>query len=283
VTTTGDALEESVQALSRAGVEEARLDARLLTAFALKRTPEHVFGYPELELNAEELGHLRALIARRVAREPLALITGEKEFWSLRFVVSPATLIPRPDSETLVQAVLDTFTGRDKTLRILDMGTGSGCLLLSLLHEYKNSSGVGIDSNEDTLTVACANGENLGLAGRAHFILANWNKGMPDLGTFDIIVCNPPYVPQVDKNTMQQEVVLFEPHSALFAGADGLLEFPAIIALLPGLLDKDGAVFIEVGVGQAETVADMLAQATFRNIVICPDIAGIGRCVTARI
>ncbi len=283
MTTTGEALAEAVRALAEAGVDEARLDARLLAAFALKRTPEHVFGYPEMELKADEFRHFNTLVARRAAREPLALITGEKEFWSLRFAVSSATLIPRPDSETLVQAVLNVFPHKGDPVKMLDLGTGSGCLLLSLLDEYKNAWGVGTDISDSALIVARANAENLGLAARAQFVHGDWNKGVSGLGTFDIILSNPPYVPEGDKDSLQQEVVRFEPHSALFAGADGLSEFPAIIAQLPGLLKSGGAVFFEVGAGQAESVAHMLVQAGMFSVEIFPDIAGIGRCVTAKL
>jgi len=282
VTTTGAVLEESVQALDQAGVDEPRFEARLLVAFALNRTPEHVFGYPEVELSLEELDHLRALVVRRVAREPLALITGEKEFWSLRFAVSVATLIPRPDSETLIEVVLKTFPDKDAPVKILDLGTGSGCLLLSLLHEYKNAWGIGVDISEAALKVARTNSENLGLGQRAEFICVDWNQGVPGLGTFDVIICNPPYVPEGDKKSLQREVVMFEPHSALFAGAEGLSEFPTIIALLSGLLGQGGAVFFEVGVGQAEIVAPLLVQAGLNSVDIMTDLAGIGRCVTAK-
>ncbi|NQU57984.1 MAG: peptide chain release factor N(5)-glutamine methyltransferase [Rhodospirillales bacterium] len=282
MTTTGAVLEESVQALDQAGVDEPRFEARLLVAFALNRTPEHVFGYPEVELSLEELDHLRALVVRRVAREPLALITGEKEFWSLRFAVSVATLIPRPDSETLIEVVLKTFPDKDAPVKILDLGTGSGCLLLSLLHEYKNAWGIGVDISEAALKVARTNSENLGLGQRAEFICVDWNQGVPGLGTFDVIICNPPYVPEGDKKSLQREVVMFEPHSALFAGAEGLSEFPTIIALLSGLLGQGGAVFFEVGVGQAEIVAPLLVQAGLNSVDIMTDLAGIGRCVTAK-
>lgn len=282
MTTTAEALEDSVQGLARAGVENPRIEARLLAAFALQRTPEHIFAYPEVELKARELEQLRGVVTRRAAREPLALITGQKEFWSLRFAVSPATLIPRPDSETLVEAVLKGYPDKGAIYRILDLGTGSGCLLLSLLYEYRNATGLGVDNSEAALEVARANAKDLGLANRTKFVHGDWSSGLSNLGSFDAIVCNPPYVPEVDKHSLQREVVEFEPESALFAGVDGLSEYPLIIALLPGLLNAAGCVFFEVGIGQAETVARMLAQAALSNIDIRPDLAGIGRCVMAR-
>lgn len=282
MTTTAKALEESVQALAGAGIEEARFEARLLAAFALGRTPEHVFAYPEVELEGPELDHMRDLVARRTAREPLALITGTKEFWSLNFAVSPATLVPRPDSETLIESVLGAYPDKGSVLRILDLGTGSGCLLLSLLHEYASATGLGFDISEAALEVARANAENLGLAKRAEFVHGDWSQELCGFANFDVVLCNPPYVPEADKKSLQREVAGFEPHSALFAGADGLSEYPLIIAQLHGLLKAGGYVFFEVGIGQAESVAQMLARAEMRNIDICPDLAGIGRCVMAK-
>jgi release factor glutamine methyltransferase len=283
VTTTGEAFEESVQALTKAGVDEPRLDARLLAAFALNRGPEHIFGFPEIELEPDELSHLRTLVARRAAREPLALITGEKEFWSLRFAVSAATLIPRPDSETLIETVLKTFPDKTAPVKILDLGTGSGCLLLSLLHEFENARGIGTDISEQALKVARANAKSLELEGRAEFIIADWNDGGGDLTGFHIILCNPPYIPEGDRNSLQQEVSQFEPHGALFAGSEGLSEYVTIVALLPRLLKEGGWVFFEVGAGQAETVAEMLSGAGMHGLGIFPDIAGIGRCVSAKL
>jgi release factor glutamine methyltransferase len=283
VTTTGEALEEAVGALTRAGVDDPRLDARLLAAFALNRAPEHIFGFPEVELEADERDHLRDLVARRVAREPLALITGEKEFWSLRFAVSPATLIPRPDSETLIEAVLGTFPDKTAPVKILDLGTGSGCLLLSLLHEYENARGIGTDISEQALQVARANSENLQFAGRADFILADWNDGTGDFTDFHIVLCNPPYIPVGDRDSLQPEVSQYEPGGALFAGRDGLSEYSTLVALLPGLLKEGGWVFFEVGAGQAEAVAQMLRGTGMHSLDISPDLAGIGRCVRAKL
>ncbi|MBC8269481.1 MAG: peptide chain release factor N(5)-glutamine methyltransferase [Rhodospirillaceae bacterium] len=283
MTTTGEAFEESVQALSRAGVDDPRLDARLIAAFALNRAPEHIFGFPEVELEADEIRLLRTLVARRVAREPLALITGEKEFWSLRFVVTSATLIPRPDSETLIEAVIRTFPDKAAPVKILDLGTGSGCLLLSLLHEYENARGIGTDISEQALIVARTNAKRLELEGRVEFVYANWNDGACNFADFHIILCNPPYIPEGDRDSLQHEVRQYEPHGALFAGPQGLSEYSTIVPLLPDLLKEGGWVFFEVGAGQAETVAEMLRGAGMYSISISPDLAGIGRCVSAKL
>jgi len=217
------------------------------------------------------------------AEKIIALIIGEKEFWSLPFTVSPATLIPRPDSETLIEAVLATCPDRNKNLRIVDLGVGSGCLLLALLHEYKRATGVGVDATQETLKVARGNAEKLGLLPRADFVLADWNEGLPGLAGFDLIISNPPYIPRGDIGTLPPEVALYEPHGALCGGGDGLRDYRTLIDLLPGLAGKGGRVFFEVGINQADTVAQMMKKAGMEDISIRPDLAGIGRCVEGKI
>jgi len=282
VTTVGEALEESVQTLRHAKIDEARLDARLIVAYGLNMTSQQVFGHPERQLEDGDLEGVRKLVARRSQHEPVALIIGEKEFWSLLFKVTAATLIPRPDSETLIEAVLAAQPDKKWPTRILDLGTGSGCLLLALLHEYENSTGVGIDLSEDALKVARFNGENLGLGGRADFIQADWNNWVPSLAEFDIIISNPPYVAENDRGTLLADVVDYEPDRALFAGQDGLREYKTIISLLAESTNVTGNVFFEVGINQADVVAKMLKKAGLVDILIHPDIAGIGRCVAAK-
>jgi release factor glutamine methyltransferase len=282
VTTVGEALEEFVQTLQHAKIDEARLDARLIVAYELNITSQQVFGYPERQLEDGDLEGVRKLVARRSQHEPVALIIGEKEFWSLLFKVTAATLIPRPDSETLIEAVLAAQPDKKWPTRILDLGTGSGCLLLALLHEYENSTGVGIDLSEDALKVARFNGENLGLGGRADFIQADWNNWVPSLAEFDIIISNPPYVAENDRGTLLADVVDYEPDRALFAGQDGLREYKTIISLLAESTNVTGNVFFEVGINQADVVAKMLKKAGLVDILIHLDIAGIGRCVAAK-
>lgn len=280
MTTIGEALEESVQALLEAGIDEARLDARLLLAHALDCTPEHVFGYPEEKLGDNDPETIRRLVARRINREPLALITGRKEFWSLSFRVSEATLIPRPDSETLIEAVLAAYPDKGAPLRILDLGTGSGCLLLALLSEYPSANGVGIDFSSQALQVARVNAKDLDLSLRAGFVAADWNDDTASFGVFDIVISNPPYIPDGERDSLQPEVVEYEPNDALFAGIDGLRDYRSLVSLLPGLLKKRGAVFFEVGEGQDIAVHEMLKRAGFSNIAVRNDIAGIGRYVS---
>ena len=282
MTTVGEVLEESVQTLRHAKIDEAHLDARLIVAHGLNMTSQQVFGYPERQLEDGDLEGVRKLVARRSQNEPVALITGEKEFWSLLFKVTAATLIPRPDSETLIEAVLATQPDKKWPTRILDLGTGSGCLLLSLLHEYQNATGVGIDFSEEALKVARYNGENLGMGGRVDFIQIDWNNGVSNLADFDIIISNPPYLAENDRGTLLADVIDYEPDSALFAGPDGLREYKTIVSFLAESTNVTGNVFFEVGINQANVVAEMLKHAGLRDIFIYPDLAGIGRCVAAK-
>ena len=283
MTAVGEVLEESIQALQLANIITAHLDARLIVAYGLQMTPQQVFGYPEKQLKDSDLARVQKLVARRSKHEPVALIIGEKEFWSLLFKVTAATLIPRPDSETLIEAVLSNHLDRKWPTRILDLGTGSGCLLLALLHEYRNSTGVGIDFSEDALKVAKFNGDNLGMGERVEFIQMDWNNGVPSLEDFDIIISNPPYLAEDDREKLSVNVVGFEPYSALFAGLDGLREYKAIFSLLGATKNLTCDVFFEVGLNQADVVSKMLKNAGFRDISIYPDLAGIGRCVAAKI
>lgn len=276
--TVGEALSRSDRLLTEAGIDSARLDVRLLMAHALGTSPEQVFGQPARPLNAAERDRFQALVEARRSRQPLAQIVGRQEFWSVGFAVSSDTLIPRPDSETLVEEVLKVFPDKDAALEILDLGTGSGCLLLALLYERGGASGLGIDISEAALDVARANARALGLDGRAHFTVNDWMQGLGD-ERFDAIVCNPPYIPERDRHTLMPEVVMHEPRVALFAGSDGLDAYRALVPCMAGKLKPGGRVFFEVGIGQAGSVVNMLKQAGFRDIAISKDLAGIERCV----
>jgi len=282
MTTVRDIMKESIQALQLANIDRAHLDARLIVAHGLQMPSQQVFGHPEKKLKNSDLARVRELVIRRSQHEPVALIIGEKEFWSLLFKVTAATLIPRPDSETLIEAVLSHHLDRKYPTRILDLGTGSGCLLLALLHEYQNSTGVGIDFSEDALKVARFNGDNLGMGERVEFIHLDWNKGMPSLENFDIIISNPPYVAEKDMEKLSVNVVGYEPYSSLFAGLDGLREFKTIFSLLAKTKNMKCDVFFEVGLNQANIVSKMLKNAGLRDIFIYRDLAGIGRCVAAK-
>ena len=244
---------ESLSATS----DTARLDAEVLMA--------HALGCSRTDVLLRHMGDpapdgFDALIARRAAHEPVAHITGTQEFWGLPFRVTPATLIPRGDSETIVEAALEVCVA---PARVLDCGTGTGALLLSVLHERAGAQGVGIDASPEALAVAQGNAEALGLGERAQMVLADWTQaGWADgLGRFDLVLANPPYV-EADA-ALDPSVRDYEPASALFAGAEGLDDYRVLIPQLPELLHPGGVAVIEIGYKQAEAVGQIASQAGF--------------------
>ena len=218
-------------------------------------------------------------LARREKREPLAYILGRKEFWGLEFAVSPATLIPRPDSETLIEAALAGFADRRQVKRILDLGTGTGCLLLAALSEFADAFGVGVDLSPDAAALAARNARHLGLADRSAFVAGNWSASLQE--KFDLVLSNPPYIVDTDLPGLMPEVGQFEPMRALDGGADGLDAYRAIIAALPALLSDSGIAVLELGAGQAKSVAAMAVAAGLKT-EIRKDFANIGRALTLK-
>ncbi len=271
--TVGAAVRDARQRLRSAGADSSGLDARLLVARALDGAGPSL--PRERALKGEERERLAALVARRARREPMSHILGVREFWSLPFKVTKATLTPRPDSETVVEAALAHGPGR----RVLDLGTGSGCLLLALLSEWPGASGVGVDISAAALFVARDNARLLGLEDRAFFVAGNWGSGIS--GPFDVIVANPPYIPDGDLSTLAPEVSAFEPRIALAGGGDGLDAFRALGADLSGLLSGRGRACVEVGQGQGSRVRSILEKSGMCVVGVARDLAEIERCVTA--
>ena len=215
------------------------------------------------------------LLARRAAREPVALILGWAEFWSLRFQVSPATLIPRPDSETLIEAALAARPGGVGS--VLDLGTGTGCLLLAALHEFKAAWGVGTDRSPAAAGLAAANARSLGLAHRAAIVAADW--AAPIGARFDLVLSNPPYIASAEIAGLMPEVARFEPARALDGGQDGLDAYRTLLAALPGLLRPGGIGIFELGAGQAGPVGALARQAGFSRVATRADLGGIERAL----
>jgi release factor glutamine methyltransferase len=263
--------------LAAAGIEDARSDAWLLLAAVTGRSRAELIAGAPAPLSLAEEQRLEALVARRLAREPMAYILGSREFWSLPFEVGPAVLVPRPESETVVEAALAQIADRTAPLRILDLGTGSGCLLLALLAELPRASGLGIDCSTAALVIAKSNARRLGLAERAEFREGDWGRGLA--GPFDIIVCNPPYVAQTDAENLAPEVRVFEPQEALFAGPDGLSAYDALAPHCTRLLAEDGVVFLEIGQGQGASVEGIMRRHGLRLVAARADLAGIERCL----
>ncbi len=214
----------------------------------------------------------------------MAYILGEREFWGLPFKVSPAVLVPRPDSETLIEAALALMPDRQRPWRILDLGLGSGCLLLTLLREYPNASGVGLEISEEALAVAQANAEALGVAARARLISgdwrqADWQRRMG--GPFDLLVSNPPYIEAAAIEGLMPEVARFEPKLALDGGPDGLVAYRTIATAAPALVVPGGRLLVEAGEGQAAEISRIFASAGLAIEVPWKDLAGIDRVVSA--
>lgn len=277
--TLGAALAWGAERLRAAGVAEARRDSRLLLSHALGGRPDLVTGYPERPLAPDQAAAFRAAVGRRAAREPVARILGRREFWGLEFRVSPATLDPRPDSETLIEALLDRLPDPSAPLSLLDLGTGTGCLLLALLSELPAATGVGIDRSEEALAVARANAEALGLAARATFRQGDWAEGLD--GGWQVIVSNPPYIVSAEIPDLPPEVARFDPRAALDGGVDGLAAYRRIASRLPDLLDRSGILALEIGAGQGDEVEAILAAAGLAPLGRRRDLAGIERCVLA--
>jgi release factor glutamine methyltransferase len=267
-----------------AGIDSADADARLLIAHALGIDRAALIANAERALNAKEAKAIDALAERRLKREPVARIFGVKEFWSLSLHISPAVLVPRPETETVIEVALD-FAARGnllmESLRILDIGTGSGALLLALLSELPNAIGTGTDISTPALGVARVNAERHSLASRCTFVTCNITAGLP--GPFDLIVSNPPYVAHGDIAALEPEVRDFDPVLALDGGSDGLNGYRAIAHDARRLLAPGGRLIVELGEGQEPAVRTLFTDAGLVVGDARSDLAGIPRVLSAKI
>ncbi len=272
--TTGALIGQARAALAAARIESAGLEARLLVAHALGLEPASLLLGSE---TVHDAPLLPALLARRAAREPLALILGRREFWSLDLAVSAATLVPRPETETLIEAALAARPDRGAVRRILDLGTGTGCLLLAALGEFPAAWGLGVDLAPAAAALAAANAARLGLAPRAAFLCADWAASIA--GRFDLVLANPPYIESAAIAGLMPEVARHEPRRALDGGADGLDAYRRIVASLPRLLGPGGVAVLELGQGQADAVAGLAREAGLAAPALRADLAGIPRAL----
>jgi release factor glutamine methyltransferase len=278
-------LRDTAVALTAAGIDNARFEARLLMARASSLSIEQLVSRGRDPVAAAVVETVRGLAARRIRHEPMAYILGEREFWGLPFKVTPAVLVPRPDSETLIEAVLSLMPDRTRAWRILDLGVGSGCLLLTLLREYSEANGVGIDASADALAVAKDNAERLGVASRAKLTVDDWRQeGWLDRlgGPFDLVVSNPPYIESATIAGLMPEVSRFEPKLALDGGADGLEAYRLLAAGGRKLVTPGGYFVVEVGEGQAIEVAGLFSSAGLSPRAPWKDLGGIERVMGAR-
>lgn len=270
-------LAEGTRTLAAAGVQSPRLDAQLILAHAIGCERLDLVREPEAAIDASAAARAEVLLRERAARRPLAQILGKREFWGLEFQVTEDTLDPRPDSETLIAALSERLADRRVVRRILDLGTGTGCLLLALLHEFPRATGIGVDRSAAACAVARENARRLGLAERAEFLTGDWGNGLQ--GSFDVIVTNPPYIARAAIAQLQPEVRLYEPRTALDGGADGLDAYRALAPQLARLVAPGGAVAVECGAEQSGDAAAILAAADLHLQAIRADLAGVPRCL----
>lgn len=257
------------QLLRRAGIADAGFEARILVEDLC---------HDASRLDEPALSRLQAALARRLAGEPLWRVLGAREFWGLPFALSPGTLEPRPDSEALIEAALAHLGARrSEALRILDLGTGTGCLLIAALSEFPRASGVGVDLSEDALATASGNAVRSGLAGRAEFRRGDWTEGLSE--RFDLILSNPPYIASADIAGLAAGVREHDPHLALDGGADGLAAYRALAAAVPARLAPEGRVVLEIGAGQEADVVALIAGAGLRHLASHRDLGGHNRAL----
>ena len=264
-------LDEAARLLAAAGVENARAEARRLLAHALGTTRDETLSGAMTPSQQQQV-LFEAVVARRAAREPLAYITGHRAFWSLDLAVGPGVLVPRADTETLIEAALQIFPDRDAPLCIGDLGTGSGAILLAALSEFPQAAGLGFESSPEAFAYARINAAR---QPRATVTLEDWSQA-PD-EAFDLLFCNPPYIPSADIESLEPEVRLHEPRAALDGGADGLDAYRALAGLLPRLLKPGGIAVLEIGLGQAAAMEPLFSG--LETLEIAPDLAGIPRAV----
>lgn len=273
-------------ALTAAGIDNARFEARLLMSHASGLATEQLIARGRDSAPTTVVEALRVLTGRRVKREPMAYILGEREFWGLPFKVSPAVLVPRPDSETVIEAALTLLSDRAAPWRVLDLGVGSGCLLLTLLREFPTATGVGLDASADALEIARTNAQALGVAGRATLAPGDWRlPGWADRlgGPFDLVVSNPPYIKSETVDRLMPEVSRFEPRLALDGGADGFEAYRAIVMAVPHLLTSGGRLLVEIGEGQVPGISKIFVSADLRMTPPWKDLAGIDRVLAAQL
>ena len=271
------ALDRATARLAAAGVPGPRRDASLLLIHAAGLSRVALMTEPGRVLGPAPAAAFERLIKRRAGREPVSRLLGRREFWSLDFALTPDCLDPRPDSETLVAAVLDRVAERSAPLRLLDLGTGSGCLLLALLSELPRATGLGTDIAEGAVRAARANARALALEERARFVVADWGAGLG--ASFDAVVCNPPYIAEADLAAWAPEVGRHDPRRALAGGEDGLVAYRSIAPVLSRLLRPGGVAALELGADQAGPVTALLQAAGLVVEEVSEDLSGTPRCL----
>ena len=277
-----EALNLLAQAFRTAGIEDADVDARLLVGHALHLDRARLIAQSDRILEAREINVINALAARRLKREPVSRILGQKEFWSIALAITPDVLVPRPETETVVEGALDFVVRgglRMEKLRVLDIGTGSGALLLALLRELPNATGIGTDISTGALKVARENAARCGVEGRCTFVVCDIASVVE--GPFDLLVSNPPYIARDEITSLAPEVKNYDPTVALDGGDDGLAAYRAIAADAKRLLAPGARMFVELGAGQEAAVRDLFTNVGLIAGIVRTDLAGIPRVLGA--
>ncbi len=278
--TRAQALKDLRQTLAQAGFETAALDARLLLLTALGIAASDLITQPDVPLTPQEAETLAAFARRRLAHEPVARIVGEREFWGLPFRLSPETLVPRPDTETVVETTLSLLPDRRAPLRIVDFGTGSGCILVALLHELPHATGLGIDLSLGALRTARLNARLNGVGDRSLFAVSRWAEALT--GTFDLIVSNPPYIASSVIPVLDPEVREHDPRLALDGGPDGLDPYRILLGEAGRLLRPGGLIVVEIGYDQAESLVKLATLHPLEVLRVAHDLSHHPRCIALK-
>ncbi|MGI4852031.1 MAG: peptide chain release factor N(5)-glutamine methyltransferase [Janthinobacterium lividum] len=262
--------------LKHTGISRGWVDARLLLAHALNCTAENLIISDDQEVTSHKVLLYKQYIRRRQQHEPVSRILKSREFWSLPFDISPATLDPRSETELIIETILKNYQDHQQKLKILDLGTGSGCILLSLLQEYPYAEGLGVDISLNALKVAQKNSEKFGLQDRVSWQQGSWTQGLQ--GCFDVIVSNPPYIPLKQILTLADDVKLYDPLKALDGGENGLECYAQIADQLTPFCHLKTQIYFEIGQGQEDDVTSIMRKAGFDLLTWNFDLSGIIRC-----
>ncbi len=268
---------EAALSLKKVGVKTSLLDSRLLLQEVLKISYEELLVSATRVVNDEEYKLFQEYMLRRLKREPISKILQRKDFWKYRFKTTEATLDPRPESETLIESVLAEYKDKNRELKILDLGTGTGCLVLTLLKEFPKATGLGVDASMEALKVAGENAQTLEISDRINFVKGNWTSGITD--KFDIIISNPPYIKTNQIDYLSDEVRLFDPKGALDGGQDGISAYREILNNIEKVMDKHARIFFEIGKWQEEEVTKLIKEKGFEVHEVRKDILGIPRII----
>jgi release factor glutamine methyltransferase len=274
-------LNKATRILQTSGIAEPRREANSLLAFALGKDRTFLITRSDYELSDDEGANFQAVLRRRAAREPLQYITGRQEFYGLDFVVTPDVLIPRPETEMIVENAVEILKPR-KEARFCEIGVGSGCISVAILHNVETASAIGLDVSAEALKIAGLNAENHRAAERLDLKISDIFAALTD-EKFDLIVSNPPYIPREDIPNLQAEVRRFEPLNALTDGGSGLSIIERIVRDAPRFLKPEGFLLMEIGFGQAEAVKSLFDAKLWQAVEVLPDLQNIPRTVKAQV